>query len=247
MDTKLIQQYGEDILCYRIRTARQKKRMQYEDFDKQLIQLDKYQTQLYEQHRQLGWEPLLPPVQKGWIRHFVLREDVARNKHADFFENILKKINSFHYSWRKDFKKKKRRRGRKIYVVRPQRLLKLDEWNFNRLKFTETEKQFFHELWETDTKRQLVKRYVFKQEWRFVLKVRPNIIDKVRQRDTGLESEMRLVGNYIEKNDLKGRQAKLLHGSLEKWNTNKYFEKYNEANPFKNKSLIQILDILKHN
>ncbi len=39
MDTKLIQQYGEDILCYRLRTARQKKRMRYEDFDKQLIQL----------------------------------------------------------------------------------------------------------------------------------------------------------------------------------------------------------------
>ena len=38
MDTKFIQQYGEDILCYRLRTARQKKRMQYEDFDKQLIQ-----------------------------------------------------------------------------------------------------------------------------------------------------------------------------------------------------------------
>jgi hypothetical protein len=47
MDTKLIKQFGTDILCYRIRTARQKKRMQYEDFDKQLIALNKEQEPLY--------------------------------------------------------------------------------------------------------------------------------------------------------------------------------------------------------
>lgn len=91
MDTKLIKQYGEDIFCYRLRTARHKKRMQYEDFDKQLIQLHQEENGLYEQRRNLGWEPLLPAVQKGWKRFFVLRDDVARSKQAEFFENILKK------------------------------------------------------------------------------------------------------------------------------------------------------------
>lgn len=65
MDTKVIEQYGEDILCYRLRTARQKKRMQYKDFDRQLIQLHKEQNALYAQKRNLGWEVLHPPVQKG--------------------------------------------------------------------------------------------------------------------------------------------------------------------------------------
>ena len=47
MDTKIIKQYGDDILCYDLRTARQKKRMQYKDFDKQLIQLHKKENALY--------------------------------------------------------------------------------------------------------------------------------------------------------------------------------------------------------
>ena len=92
MDSKLIQQYGEEILCYRLRTARQKKRMQYDDFDKQLIQMHKEKNILYEQERNLGWEPLVPPVQKGWKRFFVLRDDVERSKNAEFFKAILKKI-----------------------------------------------------------------------------------------------------------------------------------------------------------
>jgi hypothetical protein len=51
MDTKIIKQYGEDILCYKLRTARQKKRMQYNDFDKQLIQLHKKEKALYLQKK----------------------------------------------------------------------------------------------------------------------------------------------------------------------------------------------------
>src|SRR5688572_3974164 len=88
MDRKLIQQYGTEILSYRLRTVRQRKRMQYEDFDKQLIKLYKEDKALGIKANNLGWEPLTPPVQKGWKRFFVLRDDVARSKHAEFFENI---------------------------------------------------------------------------------------------------------------------------------------------------------------
>ncbi|HVV04083.1 MAG TPA: hypothetical protein VHC96_07645 [Puia sp.] len=95
MDRKTIERYGADILCYRLRTARHKKRMQYEDLDKRLIALDKEQWALRKQQWNLGWEPLIPPVQKGWKRCFVLQGDVARGKHAEFFEGILKKINTY--------------------------------------------------------------------------------------------------------------------------------------------------------
>ena len=153
MDTKLIQQYGEDILCYRLRTARQRKRMQYEDFDKQLIQLHKKENALYLQHRNLRWEPLHPPVQKGWSRHFVVREDVVKSKYGEFFEAILKKKNTYEYYWKKDFKKRKRKRGKKIYVVKPQYLLRPYEYQFHKMQFAAIEKQFFREVWEMDGKR----------------------------------------------------------------------------------------------
>lgn len=244
MDTKLIQQYGVDILCYRLRTARQKKRMQYEDFDKQLIQLNKEETLLYKQKRNLGWEVLHPPVQKGWVRFFVLREDVARSRYATFFEGILNKINSYDYSWPKDFKKKKRRRGRKRYEIKPQYLLKPYEYQFIKMEFSEIEKQFFHEVWELDWRKQPVKRYYFTEVWRFVLKIKPNMIDKVRIKDAELESKLKILDNYLERNDLRKKQCKLIDGYYKRksWQV---FEKYNEVNDFKNRSLIEILNSIK--
>ncbi len=245
MDTKLIQQYGEEIRCYRLRTARQRKRMRYKDHDKQLIQWHKKENELYLRKRNLGWEPLHPPVQKGWIRYFVLRDDVARSSLAVFFEGILKKINTRNYYWKKDFKRKKKVRGRKIYVVKPQYLLKPCEYEFLNMKFTENEKHFFREFRELDWKKQPVKRYEFTEPWRFVLKTSPNMIDKVRIRDPLLESEIKELDNYLESNDLRKRLDKILRGYY-KYRYWRPAEKYNEVNEFKDKSLIQILDLIKH-
>jgi hypothetical protein len=244
MGTKIINGYGEDILCYRLRTARQKKRMQYKDFDKQLIQLHKEEKALYVQKRNLGWEPLHPPVQKGWIRHFAVREDVARGKHAAFFENILKKINTYEYSWKKDFKKKKRKRGRKIYVVKPQYLLKPYAYQFSKMEFNDNEKQFFRELWELDCRKQPVKRYEFIEPWRFVLKVRPNMIDKVRIKDVELESRIQQIDDYFERNNYRGKLLNLLHGH-NRWNWRRRVVNEREKYEYRHKSLSQILDSVK--
>jgi len=245
MDTKLIRQYGEEILCYRMRTARQKKRMQYEDFDKQLIQLDKRETTLRRQIRTLGFKELHPPVQKGWIRHYVLRDDVARSEQAEFFENILKKINTYEYHWRKDFKVKRKRNGKKIYIVTEQHLLKLRDYRFWQLDFTDAEREFFTEEWYFDFRTGFYKQIVFTEPWRFELKIRANMIYKEPLRDGQVDSEKKWIANYLERNDLRGRQAKLLQGNWKSWSTNKELEKHNEINLFKNKSLYEILDFIQ--
>jgi hypothetical protein len=245
MDNKLIQQYGQSILCYRIRIARQKKRMQYEDFHKQLIGLDKEEDALREQKRNLGWEPLVPHVQKGWKRCFVLREDVARSKQAEFFENLLAKINTCDLSHRRDFKLKKRRKGRKWYVVKEQKLLTPCNWYFARLKFSEAEKQMFHEVLHWDSKRRtFTKSYVFNEPWRFVLKAKPNMITKVRIRDAVLESRIRSLENYMIRNDLRKQQSKALSESY-KYVYWKREGKCKEKNPLLNKPLVRIVDEAK--
>ncbi len=245
MDTKIIKKYGEDILCYKLRTARQKKRMQYKDFDKQLIQLHKKQKKLYVQKKNLGWEELNPPIQKGWVRNFIVREDIAISKYGDFFNGILKKINTYKYSWKKDFTKKKRKKGKKIYVIRNQELFKPGEYEFRKMKFTAIEQSFFTEVWELAWNKQLIKKYAFTQPWRFVLKTKPNMIAKVRIIDPVVESEIKQIDEYLERNDLKGKQAKLLYGKYKRKGKNKVFEKYSEVNYFKNKYLFQILDEIK--
>ncbi len=245
MDKKLIKQYGEDILCYRLRTSRQKKRMQYEDFHKQLIRLRKEENALYEQKENLGWQPLLPPVQKGWKRSFVLRDDVARSRQAEFFEKILTKINTHDWSYRKDFKVKKRRLGRKNYVVKEQKLLAPYDWYFMKLRFSDAEKQFFHEVLYWDNHGHITAiRYVFNEPWRFVLKVKPNIITKVRIKDAVLESKIARLKNYLQRNDLEKKQSKILNGDYRRthWMRN---QKRGETNPLLNKPTLKIIDEMK--
>jgi len=246
MDTKFTQQCEDDIHCYRLRTARQKKRMRYKDLEKRLIKLHKEERMLHLRKRNLGWEALNPPVQKGWVRHFVVRDDVAKSKQGEFFDAILKKINTYDYDWKKDFKRKRKRRGKKIYVVKPQYLLRPYSCQFRRMEFTETEKQFFREVWEMDNKRQFFKRYEFTESWRFVLKIRPNMIDRIRIKDALLESEIKVLDNYLERNDLRKKMCRLVHGHY-KYKDCQEDEKYDEASEFKSKSLTQILDLVKAN
>ena len=245
MDTKLIQQYGEEILSYRLRTKRNKIRAQYKDFHKRLIDLDKEERALHRQKWNLGWEPLEPPVQKGWKRVFVLRDDVARSRQADFYAGILARINTTEWSHRKDFKKKKRAFGRKIYVVREQYLLKPDEHHFHKLAFSDAEQAQFHPEWSYQKGTgKFIKRYVFNEPWRFVLRVKPNIIDKVRKMDPELDARIHEIAAYTERNGYEKIQDRLLDRS-HKWWKWEGLAKYTETNALKNKPLQSILDSLK--
>lgn len=246
MDKKLIEIYGEDILCYRLRTARQKIRMQYEDFDKHLIQLHKTQLMLWKKKRNLGWELLTPPVQKGWKRFFVLREDVAASRNADFFQGILNKINTYDWSHRKDFLVKQRRFGKKKYVVKRQRLLEPDEYHFRKLNFTEKEEYFFDVVSRARHGSKLqIQNYVFKEPWQFVLRTRPNLIDKIRVKDGELESQIQQLNNYLERNDFENRLDKITRGNVYKWWKREELVKLKENNLFRNKPLEHLLDSLK--
>jgi len=228
------------LLQFRLRTARHKRRMQWEDRDKQLLALNKEQDELYKQQRNLGWIELHPPVVRGWKRYFVLRDDVASSKQAAFFERILSKINTTEYSYRKDFKVKKRKWGKKVYVVKEQYLRKPDPYYFNRMDFTEAEKQYFEERVIVDERTgRLGRIYVFTEPWRFVLRVRPNIITKTKARDEAIESRIQEIRNYFNRNVLWGRLAHLTNGG---WNNGYEEIKAWERNPLRNKPLAAILD-----
>ena len=59
--------------CWKIRRAKKGR-------DKQLLKLDREKQKIYEAIMNLGYEDLIPPVQRGWKRTFVLREDVMQDK-----------------------------------------------------------------------------------------------------------------------------------------------------------------------
>lgn len=83
---------------FRLKSLRRKVRLKHLEFDKKLIKLYHEERAISRQIWNLGYEELKPPVQRGWKRYFVLREDTIRSKDAKFFQSILDKINTVQYS-----------------------------------------------------------------------------------------------------------------------------------------------------
>jgi hypothetical protein len=209
-----------DVLQYRLKSARRKKRLQKKDFDKQLIRMMRHKDQLLEQRRDLPMIPLEKPYQRGWKRCFALREDVARSSSSAFYEGLLAKINTVQYSPEKSFKVKKRRKGKKVRVEKRQFLMEFSEWYWNdaRLKLTEVERTHFH-LYEVSREKGKEKtfRYRFNEPWKYRLQVKPHLITEVKMVDEVLEQEIKFLNNHIEKHHLYPRISKLTGGAYHYW------------------------------
>jgi len=211
--------------------------MQREDEDKQLIRKHKEERGIWSKLWNLEWNELKPPVQRGFIRYFVLREDVARTKEASFFQRILDKINTRQWSYRKDFKKKGRRFGKKVYNIREQRLDDVFVHDFIK-KFTEKERLYFYEqLIHGGKSKKPYTVYRFSEPWRFVLKVQPNMITKVRIKNLDLERQKAEVDKFFNY-ERRGRLWKLIDATYS-WHRQPE-EKY--RSPFHNRSFASILD-----
>ena len=114
----------------RLRSIRTRKRIAKTDYEKYLRQCCDRHAELEKQKRTMPLVPLEKPYQKGYVRFFVVRDDVKRSKLGDFFENLLAKINTYQYADNRKFQKKKKRRGKRTYVPRKQELLSFRQWEW---------------------------------------------------------------------------------------------------------------------
>lgn len=232
-------------LPYRLKSARQKKRLVKKDRDKRLIQLDKLTVELLLKKRNLPMRPLEQPYQKGWKRLFVLRKDLVQNVKAEFYKGILKKINNIKYHYDESFKVKKKRRWLHSYLEIPQTLRELTEreWQTNSLKLTDDERQCFYPKQEWDNSRRcMVTKYAFIETWRFVLTVMPHIIYEAKMHDQLLEQELQEATDRFNSYDSWPRIHRLTSGRSYRYWSVKYFDKPKYINKFKNKPLYIIQD-----
>lgn len=229
---------------FRIRTKRRKKRASIEANDKKLIRLYKQNKELRKQKQELPMIDLVPPIQKGYKRFFVVREDVKRSKAGSFYENLLQKINTFQYNETKIFKKKKKKFGRKIYVEREQSLKVFYPNDFAKLKLNERQIECFElRLLQEIRGRTIYAKevYVLKEPWRFVLRIRPNMIEKVKLFDAELEQKMAEVDAIIYKNYKNHGRLKKLRG----WGGYNYHNEEKYKKPLQNMPLHLIIENFK--
>ena len=206
--------------CGKIKSTTQNKGLVKKDVDKELIRLHRKRKELRDIERNMPLLPLKNPYQQGWVRTFEMSYETANSNQCDFYQSLLSKINTIQYSRVKSFSEKRRKNRKKTWEVRPQSLLDFDVWDWQRKEktFSEKEKLNFNsmEYWCTTT-RKLREKFVFSEPWRFVLKIRPNIITHQKMIDELLEQEIGEIDQQIDYQFLQLKINRLVYGRNYRW------------------------------
>jgi hypothetical protein len=234
---------------YRLKSARQKKRLQKKDLDKQLLRMERELERLQGIQDNQPVVPLEKPYQKGWIRKFILRPDVAKSDRAVFYQEILDKINSGQRHYDQSFKQPKRNKHRHPYnyTKLPElRTISRYDWTYNKLELSEEQREYFRrvEFWNEQWYRWDYK-YTFSKPELFEIAVLPYIVDKIKLGDALLEQEINYLSYILYESRLTYRFSKI-KGRRFRYRWNEY-ENPKYRNPIKNVPLSQIENIFKEN
>ena len=227
----------------RLRNLRSRKRIAREDHEKYLRECIKRQKALFKQRRELPLVPLEKPYQKGYVRFFVLREDVRQGKQADFFETLLEKINTYQYADTRKFQKKKKRRGKRVYIARKQELYTFSQWEWERAlergKFTQKERAYFAKIECFNRQKDRFEiHYEFTEAWRFELRVKPNMITHYRPVDIAIERELAELDKIIDDYKNWGIIHSKIYGGSYSWN--QFQKRYTPKEKYKRTPLKEI-------
>ena len=233
----------------RLRNLRSRKRIAREDHEKYLRECIKRQKVLFKQRRELPLVPLEKPYQKGYVRFFVLREDVRQGKQADFFETLLEKINTYQYADTRKFQKKKKRRGKRVYIARKQELYTFSQWEWERAlergKFTQKERAYFARIECFNRQKDRFEiHYEFTEAWRFELRVKPNMITHYRPVDIAIERELAELDKIIDDYKNWGIIHSKIYGRSYSWR--QYQKRYMPKEKYKRTPLKEIATLKYH-
>jgi len=227
------------LLPYRLKSARRKKRLVKKDRDKQLLALDKERHRISKDPNYKTVVPLDEPYQKGWKRMFVLKPKVQQSDKAEFYQGILNVINQVQYHYDASFKKPKRKGNRhKYYFNELPKLWPIDsyDWYHNKHKLSEKQRACFArvDFW-SEYRYRWDYCYEFTMPELFEIAVQPHMINTIIVGDALLEQRLAWIEDRIDTNCQQYRLYKLKDGSC--WNGWKgVAEKLKYVNPLKNKA-----------
>ena len=233
----------------RLRSSRTRKRVAKTDYEKYLRQCCDRHAELEKQKRTMPLVPLEKPYQKGYVRFFVVRDDVKRSKLGAFFENLLAKINTYQYADNRKFQKKKKRRGKRVYIARKQELYTFSQWEWERAlereKFTQKERAYFARIECFNRQKDRFEiHYEFTEAWRFELRVKPNMITHYRPVDIAIERELAELDKIINDHKNWGIIHSKIYGGSYSWN--QYQKRYTPKEKYKRTPLKEITALKYH-
>ena len=235
----------------RLRSLRSRKRIVREDHEKFLRECCNRHAELEKQKRNLPLVSLEKPYQKGYVRFFVLREDVRQGKQADFFATLLEKINTYQYADTRKFQKKKKRRGKRVYIARKQELYAFNQWEWQRVlergKFTDKERAYFARIECFNRQKDRFETYYeFIDKWRFELRVKPNMITHYRPVDVAIEREFAELDKIINDYNNWNIITKIIYGHSYRYSWMYYEKRYNPKEKYRHTPLREIAALKYH-
>lgn len=211
---------NNNLLFHQLRSVRSRKRTAKKDVEKQIRKKYKRSKELWRLRRNIPLIPLEKPYQKGFVRFFVLNDEVKRSADGDFFEGILRKINTCMYSESRQFLKKRKKFGRRVYVEREQKLNRISFylWTNPKFELTPGERQYFLQKEEYNPFRKTNETYYeFMEPWKFTLRIRPHMITHYKPVDAELEREYAVLEDYLEQYKIAGIVRKKIYGKSNPW------------------------------
>ena len=233
----------------RLRNLRSRLRIAREDHEKFLRECCDRHAELEKQRRNLPLVPLEKPYQKGYVRFFVLREDVRQGKQADFFATLLEKINTYQYADNRKFQKKKKRRRKPVYVARKQELRSFSqrelEIALDSGEFSVKEYLYFARVECFNRQKDRFETYYeFTEPWRFELRVKPNMITHYRPIDIAIERELAELDKIISDYKNWGIIHSKIYGGSYSWN--QFQKRYMPKEKYKRTPLKEIAALKYH-
>ena len=233
----------------RLRNLRSRLRIAREDHEKFLRECCDRHAELEKQRRNLPLVPLEKPYQKGYVRFFVLREDVRQGKQADFFATLLEKINTYQYADNRKFQKKKKRRRKPVYVARKQELRSFSqrelEIALDSGEFSVKEYLYFARVECFNRQKDRFETYYeFTEPWRFELRVKPNMITHYRPIDIAIERELAELDKIISDYKNWGIIHSKIYGGSYSWN--QYQKRYEPKEKYKRTPLKELAALKYH-
>lgn len=189
-------------------------KQQKDEFDKKVRRASKRINELWKLKNSIPLEPLPQPVQRGFVKTFVLRDDIARRRDAHDFKRILSEINAQVYCKTPDFKVTKWKTGQKVDMqhtvgyISEHRWEKLDWPSHFKKHFIFTTRHRTSPSGFTFT----YKGWFFKNEYYFASKVEPHFVTHRRPVNVDIEREKAELEAFMNNNHGWERLSKL-HGS----------------------------------
>jgi len=158
---------------------------------------------IWDAQRALGWIELDKPHFLGYIKSFVLRDDITRRKDVAVFEGVLKAINNFVVCKDKSFTQKDWQSKKKVAMTLGLKRLNKKEFN----KLTDKQKRLFREYY---SHKRHCWVYEFVDTHYFVTKVEKHWAHKVREYDADLAKREGEIEHYIDSHNMWPRINKVM-------------------------------------